>query len=288
MYSIKINNFEINLKKELVLLYLIFKLNVYVPRFCYSSYLNIAGNCRMCLLEIEKGDKLIIGCAFPLYPGISIKTNSIKVQKARESIIEFLLLNHPLDCPICDQASQCDLQDQSLIYGSSFSRFFNKNKYTTNNKLFGFFLKGILTRCIQCTKCIRLNITIINKLIQKSINILSTRQIMLGNINRGGISSISVFFDNLKFWMLVIYSVINYIYNSYNLFNKLKLDYFNSINIFNFFVSYFVNICPVGSLLNNYVGGISRSWDLNFFVKSNNKSINYFELKFKRFIFNLI
>ena len=141
MYIIKVNNFEISLKSELILLYLIFKLNIYVPRFCYSSYLNIAGNCRMCLLEIEKGDKLIIGCAFPLYSGISIKTNSSKVQKARESIIEFLLMNHPLDCPICDQASQCDLQDQSLKYGSSLSRFFNKFKGSTNNKLFGFFFK---------------------------------------------------------------------------------------------------------------------------------------------------
>ena len=198
MYLIKVNNFEINIKNELVLLYLIFKLNIYVPRFCYSSYLNIAGNCRMCLLEIEKGDKLIIGCGFPFYSGLNIKTNSVKVQKARESIIEFLLLNHPLDCPICDQASQCDLQDQSVMYGSSISRFYNKYKASLTNKSFGFFLKGVLTRCIQCTKCVRLNINIVNLLLKNSINIMKSSLGLIGNINRGNLSSITTYYENLK------------------------------------------------------------------------------------------
>ena len=242
----------------------------------------------MCLLEIEKGDKLIIGCAFPMYSGISIKTNSIKVQKARESIIEFLLLNHPLDCPICDQASQCDLQDQSLKYGSSLSRFFNKAKGSTNTKLFGFFLKGILTRCIQCTKCVRLNIIIINTLLSNTINLVKSRLFVIGNINRGGLSSISLFFDNFKVWFKIINYLINSIYNSSKMFLLLQTSYFNNINLFNFFVQYFVNICPVGSLIHNYSSGLYRSWDINFYNQLTYKNINYVELKFKRFILNLI
>jgi NADH dehydrogenase/NADH:ubiquinone oxidoreductase subunit G len=99
-------------------------LNIPIPRFCYHDQLSIAGNCRICLIEIESSLKPIIACATPISDGLKIKTISILVQKAREFILEFLLLNHPLDCPICDQGGECDLQDQALIYGRDKHRFF--------------------------------------------------------------------------------------------------------------------------------------------------------------------
>ena len=120
------------------------------------------------------------------------------------------------------------------------------------------------------------------------INIINSRLSVLGNINRGSLSSITVYFDNLKSWFKILTNLISFVYKSFKTFNLLKTLYFNNINIFNFFVLYFVNICPVGSLLNNFTGGLFRSWDVNFFPKLGYNSINYTELKFKRFIYNLI
>jgi NADH dehydrogenase (ubiquinone) Fe-S protein 1 len=94
-----------------------------VPRYCYHEKLMIAGNCRMCLVEVERAPKPIASCAWPVQPGMVVKTNSPLVHKAREGVMEFLLANHPLDCPICDQGGECDLQDQSMRYGSDRGRF---------------------------------------------------------------------------------------------------------------------------------------------------------------------
>uniref|UniRef100_H0ZI24 NADH-ubiquinone oxidoreductase 75 kDa subunit, mitochondrial n=1 Tax=Taeniopygia guttata TaxID=59729 RepID=H0ZI24_TAEGU len=130
------------------------KAGVQIPRFCYHDRLSIAGNCRMCLVEIEKAPKPVAACAMPVMKGWNILTNSEKSRKAREGVMEFLLANHPLDCPICDQGGECDLQDQSMMFGSDRSRF-RESKRAVEDKNIGPLVKTIMTRCIQCTRCIR-------------------------------------------------------------------------------------------------------------------------------------
>lgn len=126
-----------------------------IPRFCYHERLSIAGNCRMCLVEVAPGPpKPQASCALPASEGQVIKTNSPMVKKAREGVMEFLLINHPLDCPICDQGGECDLQDQSVAYGRGVSRY-DENKRAVTEKYMGPIVKTVMTRCIQCTRCIR-------------------------------------------------------------------------------------------------------------------------------------
>jgi NADH-quinone oxidoreductase subunit G len=125
-----------------------------VPRFCYHDRLNIAGNCRMCLVEMEKSPKPIASCAMPVAEGMVIHTNTPQVQKAREGVLEFLLINHPLDCPICDQGGECDLQDQAMAYGLDHSRYI-ENKRAVIDKDLGPLVKTVMTRCIHCTRCVR-------------------------------------------------------------------------------------------------------------------------------------
>ncbi|MEN3973880.1 NADH-quinone oxidoreductase subunit NuoG [Emcibacter sp. SYSU 3D8] len=127
---------------------------VEVPRFCYHERLSIAGNCRMCLVEQEKAPKPIASCAMPAADNMVIHTNTPQVKKAREGVMEFLLINHPLDCPICDQGGECDLQDQSIAYGKGASRF-HENKRAVKEKYMGPLIKTEMTRCIHCTRCIR-------------------------------------------------------------------------------------------------------------------------------------
>merc|ERR1712142_1447020 len=131
---------------------------VEIPRFCYHDRLSIAGNCRMCLVEIEKSAKCAASCAMPVMKGMRILTNSEKTKKAREGVMEFLLVNHPLDCPICDQGGECDLQDQSMVFGTDRSRFTDiefTGKRAVEDKNVGPLIKTIMTRCIHCTRCIR-------------------------------------------------------------------------------------------------------------------------------------
>jgi NADH-quinone oxidoreductase subunit G len=126
-----------------------------IPRFCYHERLSIAGNCRMCLVEVAPGPpKPQASCALPAAEGQTIRTDTPMVKKAREGVMEFLLINHPLDCPICDQGGECDLQDQAMAYGRSFSRF-DENKRAIDDKYMGPVIKTSMTRCIQCTRCIR-------------------------------------------------------------------------------------------------------------------------------------
>ena len=125
-----------------------------IPRFCYHERLSIAGNCRMCLVEIEKSPKPIASCAMPAMDGQIIKTNTPMVKKAREGIMEFLLINHPLDCPICDQGGECDLQDQAFNYGGGRSRY-DLNKRSVDQKHMGPLIKTHMNRCIHCTRCVR-------------------------------------------------------------------------------------------------------------------------------------
>jgi NADH-quinone oxidoreductase subunit G len=133
-----------------------------IPRFCYHERLSIAGNCRMCLVEVVGSPKPVASCAqavADLRPGRdgsppAVNTNTPYVKKAREGVMEFLLINHPLDCPICDQGGECDLQDQALGYGRSYTRF-EENKRAVEDKEMGPLVKTIMTRCIQCTRCVR-------------------------------------------------------------------------------------------------------------------------------------
>jgi len=126
-----------------------------IPRFCYHERLSIAGNCRMCLVEVAPGPpKPQASCALPAADGQTIKTDTPMVKKAREGVMEFLLINHPLDCPICDQGGECDLQDQAMAYGRGHSRF-DENKRAVDDKYFGPIVKTSMTRCIQCTRCVR-------------------------------------------------------------------------------------------------------------------------------------
>lgn len=125
-----------------------------IPRFCYHERLAIAGNCRMCLVKVEKAPKPVASCAQPIADGMVIHTNTPEVQKMREGVMEFLLINHPLDCPICDQAGECDLQDQAMAYGKGNNRF-SENKRAVKDKDMGPLIKTQMTRCIHCTRCVR-------------------------------------------------------------------------------------------------------------------------------------
>ncbi|QWC58069.1 NADH-quinone oxidoreductase subunit G [Erythrobacter sp. 3-20A1M] len=126
-----------------------------IPRFCYHERLSIAGNCRMCLVEVKPGPpKPQASCALPATDGQEIRTDTEMVKTAREGVMEFLLINHPLDCPICDQGGECDLQDQSLMYGRGGSRY-HENKRAVTEKYMGPLIKTIMTRCIHCTRCVR-------------------------------------------------------------------------------------------------------------------------------------
>ena len=154
MFSIIIDGIKIKVPKNLTVLQACNLLNIEIPKFCFQENLKIAGNCRMCLVEIKNSPKPVASCAMPIAPNMEIFTKTPLVQKARESVLEFILINHPLDCPICDQASECDLQDQTLLFGSDRSRFFFK-KRGVEDKNVGPFIKTIMTRCIHCTRCVR-------------------------------------------------------------------------------------------------------------------------------------
>jgi len=154
MPKITINGKEIEFKKGMTVLQACELADVEIPRFCYHEKLSIAGNCRMCLVEMEKSPKPIASCAMPAAEGMNIKTNTTLVEKARKGVMEFLLANHPLDCPVCDQGGECDLQDQSLYYGVDKSRFV-ENKRDVKEKYMGPLIKTQMTRCIHCTRCVR-------------------------------------------------------------------------------------------------------------------------------------
>ena len=154
MFKLKVNDIEIEVEEGLTVLQACEKAGVEIPRFCYHEKLSIAGNCRMCLVEMEKSPKPIASCAMPAADGMVIKTNTPKIEKSRKGVMEFLLANHPLDCPVCDQGGECDLQDQSMFYGIDKSRF-KENKRAVTDKNMGPLIKTHMTRCIHCTRCIR-------------------------------------------------------------------------------------------------------------------------------------
>ncbi len=154
MLKLKVNDIEVEVEEGLTVLQACEKAGAEIPRFCYHEKLSIAGNCRMCLVEMEKSPKPIASCAMPAADGMVIKTNTSKIEKSRKGVMEFLLANHPLDCPVCDQGGECDLQDQSMFYGIDKSRF-KENKRAVPEKNMGPLIKTQMTRCIHCTRCVR-------------------------------------------------------------------------------------------------------------------------------------
>ena len=182
MVSITIDGFKVKVNKNLTILQACDDFGIEVPRFCFQGSLSIAGNCRMCLVEMEKSLKPVVSCILPVFEGMNIYTKTAFVKKSQESVLEFLLLNHPLDCPICDQGGECDLQDQSFVYGSNLSRFYEYKRFV-EDKNCSFLVKMIMTRCIHCTRCVRF----LNEI---------AGSFDLGTVGRGSTTEIGIYTDN--------------------------------------------------------------------------------------------
>ena len=154
MPKLTIDGIEVEVDDGLTVLQACEIAGVEIPRFCYHERLSIAGNCRMCLVEMERAPKPIASCAMPVGEGMVITTDSETVINARKGVMEFLLINHPLDCPICDQGGECDLQDQSMGFGGDRSRYGDVKRAVVDKDL-GPLVSTVMTRCIHCTRCIR-------------------------------------------------------------------------------------------------------------------------------------
>lgn len=154
MVNLSINNKVVEVPIGYTILQACEVAGIQIPRFCYHEKLSIAGNCRMCLVHVDKSVKPLASCAVIVSDGMSVYTDSSIVKKAREGVMEFLLSNHPLDCPICDQGGECDLQDQALIFGNDRGRFYEV-KRSVSDKDCGPLVKTVMTRCIHCTRCVR-------------------------------------------------------------------------------------------------------------------------------------
>lgn len=154
MVKLTINGQPYDVERDISVLEACQQAGIEIPVFCYHPKLSVAGNCRMCLVEMEKSKKPIASCAMPVSEGMVIKTDSEKVKRARQGVLELLLINHPLDCPICDEGGECDLQDITMSYGRGRSRF-DLNKRAVPEKFMGPLVKTVMTRCIHCTRCIR-------------------------------------------------------------------------------------------------------------------------------------
>ncbi len=154
MPKLTINDQEIEVEDGLTIMQACTIAGIEIPHFCFHQRLKIAGNCRMCLVEMEKAPKPVASCSMMVGEGMVIYTNTPLVQKSREGVMEFLLINHPLDCPICDQGGECDLQDQAFKYGRGGNRY-KENKRSVKDKNLGPLIKSHMTRCIHCTRCIR-------------------------------------------------------------------------------------------------------------------------------------
>jgi NADH-quinone oxidoreductase subunit G len=155
MPTLTVDGIEVEVEPGTTVLQACEQAGIEIPRFCYHERLSIAGNCRMCLVEVSPGPpKPAASCALPAGDGMVVKTNTEKVKQYREGVMEFLLINHPLDCPICDQGGECDLQDQSMAYGEGASRYTEKRRIV-KEKYMGPLIRTIMTRCIHCTRCVR-------------------------------------------------------------------------------------------------------------------------------------
>jgi len=180
--SVKVNGKTVTVPPGVTVLQACEVAGVHVPRFCFHDRLSIAGNCRMCLVEVVKAKKPVASCAMPIMPNMEIKTDTPIVKDARENVMEFLLANHPLDCPICDQGGECDLQDQSMAFGQWHGRY-RYAKRVVEDKDLGPFVKTVMTRCIHCTRCVRYATEICGNF-------------SLGTLGRGHLTEIGTYIDN--------------------------------------------------------------------------------------------
>ena len=155
MLKVEIDGREVEVEHGSTVMDATHKLGIYVPHFCYHRKLSIAANCRMCLVEIEKAPKPMPACATPVTDGMKVKTVSANAKKAQNSVMEFLLINHPLDCPICDQGGECQLQDLAVGYGGSASRFQEEKRVVLHKDIGPLVAAEEMSRCIQCTRCVR-------------------------------------------------------------------------------------------------------------------------------------
>jgi len=178
------NNNESKRKKSLTILQKFLRISgEAIPRFCYYQFLPVAGNCRMCLVDVKGSPKPVVACASPYGPSMQISVDSPLTKKARESVLEFLLLNHPLDCFICDQGGECDLQENAQKFGSDRSRNFRYSRRAVKNKNLGFVIKTEMNRCIHCEGCTR-------------FYSVMTGKPLLGTIGRGWRTEIDTYFNN--------------------------------------------------------------------------------------------
>ena len=152
--KVEVNGVEFDARPGEMLIAVTDRAGIYVPRFCYHEKLSIAANCRMCLVDVANVPKPLPACATPVTNGMKVFTHSESAVKAQKGVMEFLLINHPLDCPICDQGGECDLQDQAMAYGFDRSRY-HENKRAVPDKELGPLVKTSMNRCIHCTRCIR-------------------------------------------------------------------------------------------------------------------------------------
>ena len=152
--NIEVNGIPLKARKGAMLIEITDAAGIVIPRFCYHKKLSIAANCRMCLVEVEKAPKPLPACATPVMEGMKVYTDSPKALAAQKGTMEFLLINHPLDCPICDQGGECELQDVALGYGGDASRFAER-KRVVRDKDIGPLIATEMTRCIHCTRCVR-------------------------------------------------------------------------------------------------------------------------------------
>ena len=152
--KIEIDGRNVSADKGQMLIEVTDKNDIYIPRFCYHKKLTVAANCRMCLVEVEKAPKPLPACSTPVIDGMKVRTRSKLAIEAQKSVLEFLLINHPLDCPICDQGGECELQDLAMGYGSDVSRYQEKKRVVMDKNI-GPLIQTELTRCIHCTRCVR-------------------------------------------------------------------------------------------------------------------------------------
>ena len=183
MISLKINGSTFLVKSSISVLEACKFVGVEVSRFCYHELLSISGNCRMCLVELDKSPKPVASCVTLVTPGMQVFVSTPFVKKARELVVEMLLINHPLDCPICDQGGECDLQDQSVVFGSDRGRFY-EFKRSVEDKDCGPLIKTIMNRCIHRTRCVRFSNEV------AGVNIL-------GVTGRGSKMEIGFYIENL-------------------------------------------------------------------------------------------
>ncbi|MGD0501378.1 MAG: NADH-quinone oxidoreductase subunit NuoG [Steroidobacteraceae bacterium] len=159
LVNIEVNGIPLKARKGAMIMQVTDAADVYIPRFCYHAKLSVAANCRMCLVEVEKAPKPLPACATPVMEGMKVFTRSPKAVAAQRATMEFLLINHPLDCPICDQGGECELQDLAMGYGRDISRF-SERKRVVKDKNIGPLVSTDMTRCIQCTRCVRFGLEV--------------------------------------------------------------------------------------------------------------------------------